>query len=172
MDASDIIAMGTGKIDASWYDNNAKGKTRERISAGGVVVRLKDADIMLALARYRHESDYVLPKGGVDKAEGFLEAAEREIEEEAGFSQLRYLASLDTLQRFNYRKTRWSITHYFLFITEEVKVKPTEKKRHARPHWYSLEDFPNLFWPEQTKLIHDSKALIERHVANYRQHYL
>lgn len=168
-----FLANGTGVIDASWYDKSSNPKVKERISAGGVVVRVaRDATLMVALARHHNEPDYVLPKGGVDKEESFLEAAEREIAEEAGFKRLRYLSTLATLERFNYRKTRWSITHYFLFLTDEIEVTPSESERHAPPHWYPLEAVPKLFWPEQSHLIASAQKQIYRQVAHYQQHHL
>ncbi len=128
--------------------------------------------VYIALARDKDQPDYILPKGGVDKGESLLEAAKREIEEEAGFTQLETLADLGTLERLNFAKSRWICTHYFLFLTHQVEVKPTETARHVEPHWFDIEVLPPLLWPEQQKLIEDKREMIIQKLAQLDQNVL
>lgn len=146
-------------IDESWYKKPKKIK--ERTSAGGIIMRKEGKKLLIALARDKEQPDYILPKGGVDKGETLLQAAKREIEEEAGFKKLKKIEKLAVLGRLNYSKTRWITTHYFLFQTNEVDVKPTETERHAKPHWFLLDELPTLFWPEQKTLILENTAKIK-----------
>ncbi len=141
----------SGLIDKTWYQKPEN--VPERINAGGVVVRVAEGKCLVALARDKGQPDYILPKGGVDAGESLLEGACREIEEEAGFKHLHYIKKLAVCERFNFVKTRWLITHYFLFFTDEIDVMPSESERHAKPHWFLLDDLPSLFWPEQRDLL-------------------
>lgn len=147
-------------IDKSWYKKPKD--VNSRTSAGGIVVRAGKKHIWLALARAIKKPDYILPKGGVEKGETLEQAAQREIEEEAGFKELVPLASLGSLERLTYDKKNWVTTHYFLFLTNEKKVQPTEDKRYAQPEWFKLHKLPeNFFWPEQQKLVVSNVKLIK-----------
>jgi ADP-ribose pyrophosphatase YjhB (NUDIX family) len=138
-------------IDESWYVRPEGVPLR--VNAGGVIVRQTNGVTYIALARDRGQTGYILPKGGVDDGESLLEGAKREIEEEAGFTDLNAIMLLGVCERLNFAKTHWLKTHYFLFTTEQVDVKPTEIERHAPPHWFPIDALPELFWPEQQALL-------------------
>jgi len=113
-------------IDDSWYKKPKKIKLRT--SAGGVIVRHEKKKIWVALSRDAKQPDYILPKGRVEKGETLEQAARREIIEEAGFKKLKLLADFGSLQRLTFSKKSWVTSHYFLFLTKEVDVKPTERE--------------------------------------------
>ena len=142
-------------IDASYYVR--PDGIAERFSAGGVIVRC-EADtgrIFVALAREAQFTSLVLPKGGIDRGETPEEAARREIHEEAGFTELNWLADLGTQGRLGFERTMWLTTHYFLFETSEINVVPTDPAHPQGPVWIdlaSVEETPFL-WPEQKKLV-------------------
>jgi 8-oxo-dGTP pyrophosphatase MutT (NUDIX family) len=59
-------------------------KTRDEVSAGGVVFRLRDGrGVEVALIR-THEHRWQLPKGWIDQGESAAQTAVREVREEAG----------------------------------------------------------------------------------------
>lgn len=95
----------------------------------------------------------MLPKGHVEPGETPLMAARREIEEEAGFSDLTLLADLGTRERFDFSKRFWKITHYFVFLTKQAKGKPTDHHMQYHATWFRIEQLPDIFWPEQKELI-------------------
>jgi 8-oxo-dGTP pyrophosphatase MutT (NUDIX family) len=146
-------------IDESWY-RKPKG-VPEHESAGGIVVRIADGQICLALIHERAYADFVLPKGHVEQGETLEQAARREIAEEAGFTRLKRIASLGKKQRLDFSKSSWKIIHYFLFITDEIDVRPTDSKHHSETEWFSLDDLPDMFWPEQKQLIEENRVKIE-----------
>lgn len=147
------------RIDETWYRRS--GDAPEHLSAGGIVARLDRDRVLVSLGRQVGYEAYVLPKGHVDPGESTLEAARREIEEEAGFTDLRLLQELGWRERFDFRKTAWKKTMYYLFSTRQVDVRPTEADKHEPPAWFPLDALPPIFWPEQRELVEQNRELIE-----------
>ncbi len=151
-------------IDDSWYVRPAE-MIRERISAGGVVVRIQRARLLVALVREidakGHVFDgYVLPKGGVREEESIEAGAAREIEEEIGLTELTKLADLAVLERQDANKEWWSINHYGLFLTTQERGNIRDKEHHFDPGWFAIEALPSMFWPDERALIERNRAAI------------
>jgi len=145
-------------IDETWYKRPPG--VREHLSAGGVVARVENGRVHIALVGEKGLSKFVLPKGHVEAGESLEQAAVREIEEEAGLSQLTLLAPLGMRERLDFRKRTWKKTHYFLFATKQVDGVPTDRKHHYKVGWLPIDEVPDLFWPEQTQLIKDNRDKI------------
>ncbi len=149
-------------IDASWYVRPPD--VGDRISAGGVVVRTEHGEPLVALTHEKGYKGPVLPKGGVEPGEDLLQAAQREVAEEAGLQRLVFVASLGALQRLTYDKQEWVTTHFFLFTTDELTGVPTDAAHHHHPPlWRRLDQLEDMFWPDQRQLILDHAELIRRH---------
>ncbi len=146
-------------IDHTWYQRPPN--VPEHISAGGIVARIDNDRIYIALTGERGLSGYVLPKGHVEAGESIAQAAAREIAEEAGLSHLTLIAPLGTKERLSFDKRSWKKTHYFLFLTDQSEGKPTDPQHDYEIKWVPLEAVPDLFWPEQTQLIRENRARIE-----------
>ncbi len=140
-------------IDHTWY--RCPPGVRQRKAAGGVVARIEHATqrIVVALVNEQHATDFVLPKGGVERGETLEQAARREIAEEAGITDLTLVISLGLTERLNFPKTRWVMTHYFLFRTDQAQGKPTDRHHHYQLNWFDLDHLPPMFWPDQRELI-------------------
>ena len=139
------------EIDSSWYTRPSG--VRERVASGGVVTRLENEQIFVALAREADMEEYVLPKGGVEAGESLLEAACREIEEETGLGHLRLIKKLEVLERLSFDKSFWSLIHLYLFHTEEVEATPTDSSHHFAMGWFPIDRLPRFLWPEQKELL-------------------
>ena len=146
------------EIGASWYER-PQG-VPERLAAGGVVVRTEGERLKVALVREAGLGRVILPKGGVDEGESIIEAAEREIAEEAGISDLRMVLKLGVRERLSYNKKRWTVTHYFLFSTQQVAGTPTDEGHDYALEWHDLDLLPPMFWPEQRALVETNKETI------------
>src|SRR5687767_3339961 len=92
----------------------------ERYNAGGVVVRPEGEKIMVALVHEWKYPGFVLPKGGIERGESPELAARREIAEESGFTALTLLADLGTRERLSFNRRKWTIGHYFLYVTDQI----------------------------------------------------
>ena len=134
-------------IDESWYKRPPG--VSDRTSAGGIVARIEDGQIYVALVGELGLAERVLPKGG----ESLETAARREIEEEAGLSSLELIEKLGTRARLSYDRICWITTHYFLFVTEQIEGIPTDVEHHYELAWHPIEALPAIFWPEQRELI-------------------
>lgn len=156
-------------IDASWYKRPAG--IPERTSAGGVVARLENGCIYVALVREVGLSHYVLPKGGLEDGENLELAARREIEEEAGLRALKRIGELGLRERLDYEKKRWLKCHYFLFITNQIEGTPTDSEHHYGLEWCPLDVLLPLFWPEQKALIETNRDKIVELIKQNMQEY-
>jgi ADP-ribose diphosphatase len=99
--ARDSRFLHVEEIDLA-FSNGAR-RTFERLSATGMgavfIVAMRDADTVLLVREYGAGVDrYELgvPKGRIDRGEGLLDAANRELKEEAGFGA-RTLTPLSVL---------------------------------------------------------------------------
>ncbi len=147
-------------IDHTWYQRPPN--LPETVSAGGVIVRLAGNTPYVAVVQEGKLPKYVLPKGTVEPGETLDVTAQREVAEEAGLTDLKLIAKLGERQRLAYSKDCWKITHYFLFTTEQTQGVPTDTTREYHLFWFPLNDLPDLFWPEQTDLIHENRDRIYR----------
>ncbi|MCC6487400.1 MAG: NUDIX domain-containing protein [Candidatus Hydrogenedentes bacterium] len=143
-------------IDQSWYTRPAG--VPDAVSAGGVVLRAELGQTLVALVTERGHPDYVLPKGHLEPGESPLDAAHREVGEEAGFHDLTFVRELATVQRLNFERTKWKTIHFFLFTTNEVVPKPLEPENHPQVGWFPLGALPPMFWPEQQAIVESLRA--------------
>ena len=142
-------------IDESWYKRPPG--VSDRTSAGGIVARIEDGRIYVALVGELGLTERVLPKGGVEPGESLEETARREIEEEAGLSSLELIEELGVRERLSYDKVCWITTYYFLFVTEQVEGTPTDVEHHYELAWHPIGALPAIFWPEQRELIETNR---------------
>jgi bis(5'-nucleosidyl)-tetraphosphatase len=149
-------------IDDSWYKRPEGVKAR--VSAGGVVVRKEQDRILVAAVAEEGLNEHVMPKGHVEEGESLEDAARREIEEEAGLSQLTLLGELGTRERLSFDRKEWKTTHYFLFLTDQMDGQPTDLSHHYSLVWLRLDKPMRLFWPEQEELIESNRDKIQQMV--------
>ena len=107
-------------------------------SVGGVVLN-KEGKVLVV---QQQMNTWSLPKGHVDPGEDILETAKREIYEESGLTELKYVKKLgvyqrETLQNSDELKT---IT-VLLFTTEQMNLKPVDPKN------------PKALWVDKEKVV-------------------
>lgn len=148
------------KIDASWYIR-PQDPIAVKKSAGGIVVRVLNGEILIALVTEPHINDYLLPKGGVESGEDLEFAARREIQEEAGITDLKKIDYLGVTEHYTLHKKRWQVIHFYLFLTTQIKTNATDTSHTYTTHWFSIDELPLLFWPDQKDLIETNRKKIK-----------
>ena len=156
-------------IDESWYKRPCS--VPSRISAGGVVTRLDNEEVYVALVREVELSDFLLPKGGVEVGETFEIAARREIAEEAGLTALELIDKLGVRERLTFEKKFWNKTQYFLFGTYQIAGMPTDTERRYVLAWFQINHLPSMFWPEQKELIESNRDRIIDEISLWSVRY-
>ena len=129
----------------AWSEMPKTEATREYSAAGGVVVRCLDARVLALLRPTRLAPDgqpeVRLPKGHIEPGESPEATALREVEEEAGLSELELLVDLgDQTVCFEWKGHRYRRTEsYFLMrMTNESRISTSE--RQFRRLWLSWEE--------------------------------
>lgn len=153
-------------IDESWYVRT--DDLKERISAGGVVIRIDRGVLLLALVHEKGCTGCVLPKGGVKGEESMEEGALREIEEESGLTEISKVGDLAVLERLSEKKDYWSINHYFLYVTEQVDGTILDTEHHDEMIWAPLDTLPEMFWPDEHKLLERHRRTIYDQIIGFQ----
>lgn len=114
---------------------------RRTISAGGVVLNRRGRVLVVN----QRGNSWSLPKGHLDPGESLLEAAVREIHEESGVRRLALLHYLGSYERCRIGRlggedaSEVKELHFFLFATEQVRLKPVHAADHPEARWLTLD---------------------------------
>ena len=109
-------------------------------SAGGVVLN-NDGLILVVNQKKRSWS---LPKGHLEKGEGALEAAKREIHEESGIKELTLIKELGSYERYRiFNESELKTITLFLFKTSEIELNPIDPEN-PEARWVEKEKVAEL----------------------------
>jgi ADP-ribose pyrophosphatase YjhB (NUDIX family) len=121
-------------------------KVRHELSAGGVVVREENGRYLVALLKTEHKRGevWVLPKGHVELAtrESVSDAAKREVQEEAGISDLSIKDELG-ITRFRFQAEDAVVkktVHYFLMTTNQFRLTPQAEEGLLEAAWFPIDE--------------------------------
>lgn len=138
---------------------------RKELSAGGVVAREERGQWYVALLQTEHKRGHVwvLPKGHVEPHTGetIAEAARREVEEEAGVTDLSLKGQLG-ITKFQFqaetalvRKT----VHYYLMTTNQKKLVPQAEEGFVDSQWFPLDvAIDSLAYDTDQDIVRKAKA--------------
>ncbi|MBS3134556.1 NUDIX hydrolase [Candidatus Woesearchaeota archaeon] len=121
-------------------------------SAGGVVLNKKGEVLLVS----QHETSWSLPKGHIEKNENALGAAKREIYEESGITDLKFIKNLGSYRRYRISKenlddkSELKTINIFLFKTDQKKIKPVDREN-PKARWVDKKDVANLLTHKKDK---------------------
>lgn len=140
---------------------------KETQSAGGII--LNDEGLVLLVEQRRNV--WSLPKGHLEGKETPLEAALREIYEEAGITKLELKKELGCYKRYKIGKdgkddlAELKTMHIFLFTTDEKKTKPQDRTI-AGLKWFEPEEVAeHLTHPKDQEFVRTALPVIKKYAA-------
>jgi len=122
-----------------------KTNSKLEYSAGGIVLNERKVVVVKQL----NTNTWSLPKGHIDKGESALNTAIREIYEETGLSDIKYLRELGSYERGTIRNPSVikKIT-FFLFSTTSNLLSPVDKNN-PEALWVDIEKVKDILtYPE------------------------
>lgn len=113
-----------------------RSRTREEVSAGGIVVRRSDETPMFLVIRDSY-SNWGFPKGHLEEGESPEDAALREVAEETGLANLTLQGPVQTIDwYFRFRgKLIHKICHFFLIETDTEATFPQREEGITACRW-------------------------------------
>ena len=118
----------------------------ESFSAGGVVINPNGE---VAIVFQSKTSSWSFPKGHIEEGEDELEAAKREVYEEAGISELELIKEFPSYKRYKIDpntgedKSQVKTIKLFLFKTSENDLKPIDPAN-PEARWVAKDEVANL----------------------------
>jgi ADP-ribose pyrophosphatase YjhB (NUDIX family) len=127
------------------------------VSTGGVVIN----EQRMILVVNQNGTSWSLPKGHVNPGEEPLQAAIREIMEESGVDDLRFLRVLGAYGRFKLGKNtgedkqEWKVLLFFLFKTKQNELNPRDP-HHPQARWVHPDEVEALLTHPKDKAFYKS----------------
>ena len=123
-------------------------------SAGVIIVRKERGKFLYLLLHYQFKTEYWdLPRGNVEKGETEKQAAMREIKEETGITDIKFVEgfheSVSWFYKRNHKTIAKSVT-FFLADTKQSEVKLSAE--HIGYEWLEYENAYKRATFENTKL--------------------
>jgi len=152
------------KIDKSWYQKPNDPNFPVSNAAGGIVIRKENKKLLIALIGTDYYDNYMLPKGTQEHGEDIKSTAKREVVEETGIHDLKFICKLGTKERLTFKKTQWNTYHFFLFETKDIGGKQNlqEGEDDLKLSWFDFDKLPPIFWPEQKEIIEENREKIRK----------
>jgi len=137
-------------------------------SAGAVVFR-KENGIKFLLLRYKFKSEYWdFPRGNIEKGEKAEDTAKREIEEETGIKDLKFLKNFKQKVKWFYRRENKLISKeviYFLAQTDEKEVRISEEN--VGYEWLSYEEALSKLKPTSQKVLKEAMKFLSGSLLSF-----
>ena len=116
----------------------------DQVSAGGVVYRIRDGEIQVALIRDQSTHNWILPKGRIEDGETLEDTSLRETQEETGLSSLKLIKKVGktnywfkTKQKSKFNKE----VHFYLYKEQDGDEElVVEEGKFDQGEWLSKKE--------------------------------
>ncbi len=130
-------------------------------SAGGVVFRITNENLLFLLLGFKKRKIWCLPKGLIEKGESEVEAAQREVEEETGINDIKLIDKIGAISyKFWLRGRRYHKTvHFYLFETKQETARVSWE--HDTCDWFNYEAAHiMLTYPKEEEILKKGYEII------------
>ena len=120
--------------------------------AGGIVINAKQGIVIVN----QNNDSWSLPKGHVESCETTLDAAIREIHEETGIKNVKFIKAIGSYQRHRIGLdgqddlSELKLIHIFVFITKDEVLCPIDK-HNPEAKWVSIKEAKSLLTHRKDK---------------------
>lgn len=129
-------------------------KTREEVSAGGIVFRRDGERTFYLLIRDPYRN-WGFPKGHLEEGEAPEQAALREVSEETGLAGIELRAAVETIDwtfRFRGRKIH-KTCHFFLMETAQRRTTPQSAEGITACRWATYEQATKMIAYDNARAV-------------------
>ncbi len=144
----------------------------KEVSAGAVVFRQEKERMYLLLYKKAHEKyreQWSFSKGNVEKGEDEKETAAREIKEETGINDLKFVEGFKEKEKFFYKKEGETVYKEVVwFIAETKKEKVTLSFEHNDYEWLPYKKaVERLTFKNDKKLFEKAEKFLESRLTRW-----
>lgn len=121
-------------------------------SSGGIVIN-NHSQVLIVNNK---DKSWTLPKGHIETNEDPLTAAKREIYEESGIDNLRYIRELGSYDREKYKPKKGKIIKrifMFLFATEQEELNPIDPNN-PEAKWIAKEQAITILTYQEERIFY------------------
>ncbi len=130
-------------------------RTKNETSAGGIVYR-KNKGVIEILVLKDHNNNWTFPKGLIEDKEEAILTAKREIAEEVGIDNIKYVASLGKVNYYyTFEDTRvYKTVYYYIFelIGSNFIIKPQKEEGIQEAKFVELSKAQNIIGYKKTNV--------------------
>ena len=136
--------------------------SKQELSAGGVVYKKEDGQILWLVCKHSGYHKWVLPKGLVEEGEGLEETAVREVEEECGI-KTKVVAKIPEPEKYIYTMNNvkiFKMVNYFLmeYVSGDIVNHDFEMEEVG---WFKFEEAAEkLNWHGAKKVLEKARDLL------------
>ncbi|KPJ58274.1 MAG: hypothetical protein AMJ42_03580 [Deltaproteobacteria bacterium DG_8] len=137
------------------------------VSAGGVIYRIKDREVMVCLIKTLPKGHWQLPKGLIDKSESLEEAALREVKEETGLDGI----SEGRVDKIDYwfwlkegdEKVRHHKIVYFYLIRYKGGFTKDHDQEVAEACWFPFDKaLDRISFKSEREIVQKAEKMLEK----------
>lgn len=107
--------------------------------SAGVVIFHQKRDSRLYLLLHHEWGHWDFPKGHIEKSEGLEEAAKREVREETGLEDLKFVKGFKETIKYFYKLRGANIMKFVTFFLAKTRAKKIKLTEHIGYEWLPYE---------------------------------
>jgi len=131
-------------------------------SAGAIIFRKEKDKIKYLLLHYKYKGEYWgFPKGNIEKGESEIDTAKREIEEETGITDIKFLEGFKERVHYFYRREGQMVSKDVIFFLGKTRTKEVKISwEHVGYEWVDFDTAMKRLKPNSRKILEKANKFI------------